>query len=140
MRFKLPRIRGKGKYISAWGYIIVRAQSTDDDCPFLWNDGRCYEHVLKVWRSMKNGRWKGLYYDPAKHEIHHKDLDKTNNRLLNLEVMTIEEHELLTLKYAREQKNNQNVKIMEKHEELLEELTKEIENSPSVYDDFINMF
>ena len=74
-----------GKMLSEHGYVRVRVGR---DHPLADPNGYAYEHLI-VWCSA--GRPK-----PSKGELlHHKDDDKTNNQLSNLEVLTRAEHNRL---------------------------------------------
>lgn len=67
------------KTIRKNGYVLVRDNGILN-CPFAWSDGRIYEHVLVIWLN-------NVPYDPSSQDIHHKDDNKQNNHLENLEVL-----------------------------------------------------
>lgn len=68
--------------VSEGGYIKVRVGC---DHPLADPNGYAYEHAM-VWISAGNPP-----LGPGE-IIHHKDKDKTNNRINNLEVMTRADH------------------------------------------------
>lgn len=67
-----------------WGYVIIRDPCILN-CPYLWEDGRIYEHHLVIWLA-------GIPFDPATQDVHHIDCNPSNNRLDNLEVLTKQQH------------------------------------------------
>lgn len=77
-----------GRRISSYGYIIIY-------CPLHSRkmfDGYVFEHIL----VMENHTGRSLKYYGHNHRhnevCHHKDEDKQNNNIDNLELMTLEEH------------------------------------------------
>jgi len=81
----MAREKGIGKFKHKNGYIVVRSKD-NLGCPFAWEDGRIYEHVLRIWEA-------GIYYDPEIHVIHHLNGKRDDNRLENLAVVLRAEHE-----------------------------------------------
>lgn len=76
------RWNASGKMLNEDGYVKVRVGR---EHPLADPNGYAYEHLL-VWAA--SGRPL-----PADNQlIHHKDEDKTNNRLDNLEIKTRSEH------------------------------------------------
>lgn len=72
----------KGRILSSEGYVLIRVGV---DHPLAFGSGYAYEHQI-VWVAAGNPL-------PKKNElIHHKDEDKTNNRIENLELITRSEH------------------------------------------------
>lgn len=79
---KNPRWRG-GRHLSKQGYVFVKVP----DHPLADGHGYVREHRF-VWHEAKGPIPKGWH-------IHHKNGDKTDNRLENLELMTHRAHRLV---------------------------------------------
>jgi hypothetical protein len=74
-----------GRMISTEGYVLIRVGK---DHPLAIGNGYAYEHHL-IWAAAGRAM-------PEKAElIHHKNEDKTDNRLDNLELKTRVEHAIL---------------------------------------------
>lgn len=71
---------GEGRRVRSDGYIDI----WDPEHPLAAAYGYVAEHRKVAWDA-------GLLTDPANH-VHHKNHDKTDNRLENLEVLTPGEH------------------------------------------------
>lgn len=78
------RANGKwngGRMLSSHGYVLVKVGRSH---PLAFGTGYAYEHDL-VWVTAHGPL-------PLGHLVHHKNGDKTDNRLENLEALTREEH------------------------------------------------
>ncbi|MEY5098697.1 MAG: endonuclease [Pseudomonadota bacterium] len=71
--------------LSADGYVKIRVGKTH---PLAFGRGYAYEHLV-VWVSAGNPR------PPKGYLLHHRDEDRTNNRLENLECISRVEHNRL---------------------------------------------
>jgi len=78
---KNPRWR-TDRMTDSQGYIKVRVGKIH---PLADPYGYCYEHTLVIVSALKRRLGKGEV-------VHHKNGDRTDNRLENLEVMTDVEH------------------------------------------------
>lgn len=76
-----PRLHPEGRYVAHNGYVRVNVGTGH---PLAMRDGTIYEHRLVL-------RDAGVEI-PAGAHVHHKNHDRTDNRLENLEVVTVEEH------------------------------------------------
>ena len=72
----------KSRILSEHGYVKVRVDKRD---PLSDPNGYAYEHHV-VWRSA------GRQLPSTSEILHHKNEDKTDNRLSNLELLTRREH------------------------------------------------
>ena len=72
----------EGQLQSSHGYVYVRVHP---DHPHAFGHGYCYEHIAKMVGYL--GR--ALTIDEV---VHHRDGDKTNNEIENLELLTRSEH------------------------------------------------
>ena len=91
-----------GRIMSSHGYVMVRVGV---EHPCADSRGYAYEHLI-VWLSA--GKRK-----PEKNELlHHRDDDKTNNRLVNLEIMTRSEHNRI---HCRRQGRNRFGRFLPNH-------------------------
>lgn len=92
------------KKVTNYGYIKVRCL----DHPFKDCDGFVFEHRLIVEKYLLNDEnsieIKGKKYLSPKYVVHHKDFNRKNNDLSNLEVMTLQEHTSLHSKLRRNKK------------------------------------
>lgn len=75
--------RGRKNRVSAHGYVEVYRP----DHPLARRNGYLFEHRMVAWDA-------GLLTDPTLH-VHHKNHNKQDNRLENLEVVSNSEHGLL---------------------------------------------
>lgn len=88
---KCHRWSGDKKIIGSNGYVKIRVGT---DHPLADPNGYAYEHLV-VWVSA--GRRK-----PVSGEvIHHCNHDKTDNRLVNLRLMTSSDHRYLHIAHAK---------------------------------------
>ena len=91
--------------ITNYGYIKIRSL----DHPFKDCDGFVFEHRLIAEKYLLNDEnsieINGKKYLKKEYTVHHKDENKKNNKLDNLEVMKLDEHSRLHLKG----KNNKSV-------------------------------
>lgn len=72
----------KGKLITSHGYILRRVPK---DHPLSFGNGYAYEHLM-VW--VEHGNLK----PPPGYNIHHKDGNKKNNNIKNLELIKSTQH------------------------------------------------
>jgi hypothetical protein len=76
------RWNSAARMISSEGYVLVRVGA---DHPLAFGNGYAYEHLL-VWRAAGNAA-------PGPGEVlHHKNEDKADNRIANLELTTRSAH------------------------------------------------
>lgn len=80
---KNPNWKGKGRFTDERGYIKVKVGNQYE-----------YEHIL-IWKKNKGNI-------PENYVIHHKDHDKGNNRIENLELLSNSDHMKLHAKERRE--------------------------------------
>lgn len=80
---KRPHYGERRPRVQANGYVKVY----DPNHRLAGSDGYVYEHRKVVFDA-------GISV-PPKHEVHHKNLDHADNRLENLQVVTIAEHRRL---------------------------------------------
>lgn len=77
-----PRWKGHQKILSSHGYVKIRV---GPEHPLADPNGYAYEHLL-VWVAAGQDR-------PTTSEVlHHRNGDKTDNRIENLELLTRAEH------------------------------------------------
>lgn len=82
-----PKVRST---ITATGHVLVRDNpwlAENPSFPFVWKDGRFYEHHRAAWLAGMMGS-----FDVKRHVVHHVDENKANNDPANLAVMTRAEH------------------------------------------------
>lgn len=77
-----PRWRGADRMVSEHGYTKVRVGKGH---PLADPYGYCYEHEL-VWIAAGNAPV------PSGYTLHHRNEDKSDNRIENLRLMTASEH------------------------------------------------
>lgn len=82
------------RIVSSHGYIKVRVGA---DHPLADPNGYAYEHLL-VWVSAGNPR------PPKGWVLHHRDEDRQNNRLRNLELLRRSQHNAEHMKRRRRDK------------------------------------
>lgn len=91
------------KKITSYGYIKIR----NLEHPFKDCDGFVFEHRLIVEKYLLNNdnsiEIKGKKYLKPEYIVHHKDFNKLNNDISNLQIMTLEEHTSL---HSKLRKNN----------------------------------
>lgn len=90
--------------ITNYGYIKVRCL----EHPFKDCDGFVFEHRLIAEKYLLNNEnsiiINGKKYLSPHYIVHHKDFNKKNNNLSNLEVMTLQEHTSLHSKLRKSKK------------------------------------
>jgi len=82
-----PTFEGHGVWIDKKGY------------PSIWLNGRIVKVHVVVWERANGPKPKGT-------EIHHKDEDKANYALANLELLTNSEHQRIHAGWLRDENGN----------------------------------
>lgn len=81
-----------GRKISSYGYVLIY----DPEHPFCNGDGNVFEHRLVAEKYLLNDEnsviINGIRYLSPDYAVHHKDFNRQNNDVSNLEVMTKGEH------------------------------------------------
>lgn len=84
--------------ISYYGYRLIRCLNH----PFVNSDGFVFEHRLVAEKHLLNDENSieidGIKYLSPNYVVHHKDFDRLNNDISNLEVMRLSEHAYLHCK------------------------------------------
>lgn len=81
----------EGRIISSHGYVKVRVGAGH---PLADPNGYAYEHILVVLTSNTPGAWL-LSQNPGDWVVHHKNGDKTDNQIDNLQVLSRADHNAL---------------------------------------------
>ena len=77
---------GGGEWIDNYGYIRVKAP---ENHPYKYPDGSIKKHRLIMEQHL------GRYLQPKEH-IHHKDNNRLNNNISNLEIVNRSQHSKIT--------------------------------------------
>lgn len=85
---------GQIRKMTTYGYISVYVP----EHPFADKDGRVLEHRLEAEKHLLDNEnsveINGKRYLSPYYVVHHKNFDRTDNRVLNLQVMTKSEHQI----------------------------------------------
>lgn len=102
--------------ITNYGYIKIRVL----DHPFKDCDGFVFEHRLIAEKYLLNDENSividGKKYLKPEYEVHHKDMNRTNNEISNLQIMTKKEH----ISFHGKTRNNKKVDKLSINGEFIE--------------------